>query len=355
MHITLFVPELLWPEPEERGTQDSAVCPALLALIAHAEIGRRPRRSLEATIGDALGFSARPAFADWRRRGESVPADDDGPWLCCDPVHLALHQDRLILADATRLAIGEDEAHALTAALNAEFGEDRNLGRFYAATPSRWYLAGAADSGVFAQTPPLSEVAGRSVGMLLSSDALPQTWRRAANAIQMLLHAHPVNRRREDEGRMTINALWFWGGAAAFPHPSAPPLPPVFDRLWADDPLALGAARTAGIAAEPLPEKAAGMFALSGKSHAVVLDALTEPVRYEDEAAYRQQLEGLERHWFAPLSAALKSGRISTLTLCAPTVYGTVELTAGKSDRWKFWRRTAPLSQLAGQLSKENP
>lgn len=355
MHITLFVPELLWPEPEERDTQDSAVCPALLALVAHAEIGRSSRRSLEATIGDALGFSARPAFADWRRRGESVSAGDDGPWLCCDPVHLALHQDRLILADATRLAIGEDEAHALTGALNAEFAEDRNLGRFFAASPSRWYLAGAADYGVFAQTPPLSQVAGRSVGMLLSSDALPQDWRRAGNAIQMLLHAHPVNRRREDEGRMTINALWFWGGAAASPDTAAPPAP-VFDRLWADDPLALGAARSAGIATDLLPETAAGMLATAaGKSHAIVLDALADPVRYEDGAAYRQQLEGLERHWFAPLSAALKSGRISTLTLCAPTVYGTVELTVRKSDRWKFWRRATPLSQLAGQLSKENP
>lgn len=352
MHITLFVPELLWPEPEECGTQDRAVCPALLALIAHAAVGRSPRRSLDTTIGDALGFSDRPAFADWRRRGESAPADDDGPWLCCDPVHLALHQDRLILADATRLAIGEDEARALTGALNTEFG---TLGRFSAASPSRWYLAGAADSGLFAQTPPLSEVAGRSVGMLLSSDALPQAWRRASNAIQMLLHAHPVNRRREDEGRMTINALWFWGGAAAIPHTSAPPLPPVFDRLWADDPLAVGAAHTAGIAAAPLPETAAGVLAPTGKSHAIVLDALADPVRYEDEAVYRQQLEALERNWFAPLSVALANGRISTLTLCAPTVYGTIEFTARTSDRWKFWRRTAPLSQLAGQLSKENP
>ena len=352
MHITLFVPELLWPEPEERGTQDSAACPALLALIAHTAVGRRPRRSLDATIGDTLGFSARPAFADWRRRGESAPADDDGPWLCCDPVHLALHQDRLVLADAARLAIGEDEAHALTGALNAEFGA---LGRFSAATPSRWYLAGAADSSVFAQTPPLSEVAGRSVGMLLSSDALPQTWRRASNAIQMLLHAHPVNRRREDEGRMTINALWFWGGAPTTPSSPATAAAPRFDRLWADDPLTLGAARTAGIAAAPLPETAAGMLAPTGKSHAIVLDALADPVRYEDESAYRLQLEGLERNWFAPLSAALADGRISTLTLCAPTVYGTIELTARKSDRLKFWRRTAPLSQLAGQLSKENP
>ena len=39
LRITLLVPELLWPEPEDREAWDGLVCPALATLLARGRPG----------------------------------------------------------------------------------------------------------------------------------------------------------------------------------------------------------------------------------------------------------------------------------------------------------------------------
>lgn len=349
MQLTLLVPELIWPEPDD-GTLDDLDCPALGTLLARSPRTSRPAQSFEATLADAFGQPEGAPYAAFRLLGESNTKIEVGDhyWLCCDPVHLRYHQEGLILADSGSFGITPEEAQVLAGELNRQLAD---VGRFHVATAGRWYLQLA--DGTLAhgfQTPPLSAVAGRRIDSLLPETAPARRLRTLLNEAQMLLHAHPINEQRESEGRLAINSLWLWGAGTLPARRESD-----FDGVWSTNPLALGLARAAGVPTHPLPVDAATLFdhAAPASKHLVVLDDLLGPVQYENGNAYRSALSSLEGHWFAPLRAALTSGRISQLRLEASTAYGVLVWDIRRSDQWKLWRRPQPLTTLAQKLAKE--
>jgi len=157
------------------------------------------------------------------------------------------------------------------------------------------------------------------------------------NEAQMLLHEHPVNAEREARGEPALNSIWFWGGgvmaAAKARH---------FSAVLGDDPLAQGLALAAGIPARSLPKDADSVLASLGDEGLalVVLDA-------PREAQLRERRAGLERDWFLPLLAALKSGRIGMLTLHLAGENRLLQVETVRSDLRYFWRLRKPLSAYA--------
>ena len=87
MQLTLFVPELIWPEPGDRETLDGIDCPALCTLLSRSRRTRRAPQSLEATLSDLFGQPPGAPYAAFRRLGEVHPMADTGAdagcWLCC--------------------------------------------------------------------------------------------------------------------------------------------------------------------------------------------------------------------------------------------------------------------------------
>jgi hypothetical protein len=286
--------------------------------------------------------------AAFRLLGESVvPADAaTARWIAADPVHLRFDQDRLFLASGAALAITAEEAASIACELNRYFVD---LGVFHVLCAERWYLRLAVGESVLERldAPPLSAVAGRSVERLLREITEEREIRKLLNEIQTFLHAHPVNRRREEKDLATINSLWLWGAGT----PPTPPVTTNFDGCWGTDPLARGLARAAGLSAHPVPENA---DALSGARPLVVLDDLSEPVCYENGADYRQALAALETRWFAPTWRALATGAIRRLRLVAPTAYGTLTWDLGRFAPWRFWRRPQTLAETVKALAGEN-
>ena len=356
MPLTLLIPELLWPEPEDRATQDALACPALATLLARAQFRRAPAVSYEAALCDAAGLPENAPYAALRRLGEADLGQDDlgsTTWLAADPVHLRFLQERLVLADPSQLALDTAEAEAILASFNRELGA---FGRFHLGDAGRWYFAPTDPALAHEHTsPPLSAVAGRSVERLLPSLGEAQAQRRLLNAAQLLLHEHPVNRARADAGTMTVNALWLWGGGA-LPRSEgrAAPLSLPFDTLGSADPLARGLARAAGIQTEDRPAGADALLTrLPPDARAlVVLDDLAAAVQYESGDAYRTALTRLDAAWFSPLLAALRAGRLrGGLTLLAPTVYGLLEWRLGRPASWAFWHRAKPLAAWARELA----
>lgn len=356
MQLTLLVPELIWPEPDDHDALDALACPALNTLLARSRLTRRPPQSLEATLIDTFGLPEGAPYGALRLLGEDDEngvagglAGDTG-WMCADPVHLRFQQNQLILADSGSFTLELDEAQAIAGALNAHFS---GLGRFHVAAADRWYLQLAATSGLEhpeqLDVPPLSAVAGRRVEQQLPSSPQTANLRRLLNEAQMVLHGHPVNAARERAGRLPINSLWLWG-AGTLP----PTLASRFDGVCSSQPLALGLGRAAGIPTQAVPPDAATLLAVSAReSHPlVVLDALLGPVQYQDDDAYRAALLSLETNWFAPLRQALTSGRITRLHLEASTAYGALRWASGRADQWKLWRRAQPLTDLALALAK---
>ena len=359
MQLTLLIPELIWPEPDDRDAFDDLDCPALNLLLARSRMTRRPPQSLEATLADAFGHAEGAPYAAFRLLGETADAQvptvaDNACWLCSDPVHLRFHRESLILADSGSFDITLEEAQSLTDELNHHFSAVGPVVHFHAATADRWYLQLDSHASLdHFEAPPLSAVAGRSVERLLTASSHAQNLRQLLVDAQMLLHAHATNQKRECEGRMPINSLWLWG-AGILPQRVESP----FDGVWSTNPLALGLARAAGVPAHPAPADANTLFAHAARDtcHLVVLEDLLAAVHYENGEAYRVALagpNGLEKRWFAPLRKALANGRITDLCVEATTAYGALDWQCRRSDQLKLWRRPQPLGKLAQHLAKE--
>lgn len=338
MRLTLLIPELIWPEPGDRDTFAGLELPHLNTLLARGHLTRNAAPSFEAALADIFGLAMPVPYAALRLLGEGE-APGNHAWACADPVHLRLHQERLLLADGATLDIAMTESTALADALNRNFTD---LGEFRVAAPDRWYLRLATDASF--EVPPLSEMTGRRLQQQLPEEK-PTAWlRKLLNEAQMLLHLHPANETRTNAGRMPINSLWLWG-PGRLPATLAAP----FDQAFGDDPLTLGMARCAGIPTQAPPT---GFNALPDNAgHVlVVLADLMRAVQYEDADAWRERMAALEHDWFAPLLAAVRKGSV-TLDLRASTIYGQLGWEVSRGDAWKFWQRPRPLQDFARQLS----
>lgn len=200
MRLTLLVPELIWPEPNDQLTLGKLTAPGFEWLTAHAEFSRLPRRAFEDTLADHFGLTDAP-FGALRLLGETGKRQaEEGHWLCADPVHLRFHHERIVLADAGAFELELDEAQAITASLNSEFAD---IGRFHVATARRWYLQ--LNATVNEKFAPISTIAGRRLDSDLTDKNGPLN--RWLNEVQMFLHGHPVNERRQAEGKPAVNSV----------------------------------------------------------------------------------------------------------------------------------------------------
>jgi hypothetical protein len=348
MHCHLLVPDLFWPEREFTDAYRELGLPALERLLSR---GRRTRadaapgeeNSAEAWLCRHFGVE-RQGQVDWPVAPYSLLADGGEPgahyWLRADPVHLKLEGNRVVLADSGVFPVSQREADGLVGELNAHFAAEGMV--FSAPRRDRWYLRLASAPAL--ETTPLPEAVGKSIEALLPRGGDGQTWRARLNLIQMLLHNHEVNEKREAAGTLRINSIWLWGGGLLQGGLSAP-----FKSLWSTDAFATGLAQAARVAAQPLPEDAAGLLraAASEGVMLVVLDGLRRAAQYGDAHAWRAGLEQLERDWFAPLLQALTGERIGMLSLHALGPGGALSAEVTHGDLRRFWRRVQPLAHWA--------
>lgn len=353
MQLTLLIPELIWPEPDDTDALQDINCPSLLNVLARSQRALRDPQSLEATLTDLFGHGENAPYAALRRLGETGNAleTERTHWLCADPVHLRLMQERIVLADSRQFGIELDEAQTLASALNEHLGD---VCHFHVGAADRWYLQVKETAlQIVLDTPPLSAATGRNVERLLPETLEARPLRKLHTEAQMLLHTHPVNTAREAAGRMPINSLWFWGAGVLPARKDDDSCR--FDGVWSVNPLAVGLARAAGVKAHPAPIALANLLehAAPESEHLVVLEDLLAPVQYENGEDYRAALIDLEHRWFAPLRAALMSGKIKHLTIAAPTAYALLHWESRRSDQWKFWRRPQTLQTLAKELASQ--
>lgn len=333
VHLTLLVPELIWPEPDDQRAFGRLVAPGFGWLAARARRERHPRRAFETALAAACGLAGAPC-APLRLLGEGDEAARAGFWLCADPVHLRFHSDRIALADAGAFDLDDDEAGALVAALNAEFAD---LGEFLVGDARRWYLR--LHVAVDHPAEPISAVAGRRV------DGQPLPLTRRLNEIQMFLHGHPVNEKRQAAGHPAVNSVWLWGGGTL---PTAAAAP--FSAIFADHPLAAGLASHAGMPLHRRPDNLAALPGQAGERPLVVLDELLPRVACDDGDGWRAAFAKFDADWLAPLVNRLGKG-VDRVSLLAPTVYGELHYTLTGGDRWKFWKGSRPLADTARELA----
>ena len=340
MHLHFLIPGLLWPTEHYKAALKDARLPALAALLGRGRPGWQAPVSREAWLSGHFGLNPAP-LAALRLAGETEGDPGRDGWLCADPVQLSFTQQGLMLADASTLDLGMEEAIAIIDSLNREFPD---LGQFHAASPEHWYLRPAHPVTLVSHR--LAEVVGRRVDRFLPGGPDGMAWRRHFNEIQVLLHTHAVNEAREAAGRPKVNSVWFWG-EGALPDAAAPS---TFDAVITNDILARGFARQAGLT----PRATGDGLVLDAGRTLTMVDSLLRPALYSDLDAWCDALQAFDRDWLAPALAALRAGRLSRLSLTGLGDRASMALDLTRRDLWKFWRPARPfpsfdIPDLSGQ------
>jgi hypothetical protein len=335
MHLELVVPALF-------PAQGAPSLPALELLLARARRSHGDAGNLEDWLAGAFGFEDGrvPAGALTALAGGLAPGPQT--WLRADPVHLRADRDRLILVPSQAFTVNAEEARALAGALAPLLAGKFSL---HPLAPDQWSVRVEDEdefvrrNGIAAEARAPVELAGADVDPHLP----PRAWLPLLTEIQMALYEHPVNTAREQRGDPVINSVWLWGAGK---------LPTAAGGSWqsvgAENSVALGLARLAGIR-HRAPGAGAGEWlgrAPEDGRHLLVLDGLRGAQALGDVDGLARRLQALEEMWFAPLLAALKSGRIGMLTLHVPEAGAAFE--AARNDLRHFWRRSRPLASYPG-------
>lgn len=327
MKCHVLIPNLFWPDPVFRIEP----LPHLETMLSRGERLISEGHCLEEWLCRA--FLVRKQ-EDWPVAPLTLgsKAEDLDYWLRADPVHLQLRRDHLVLLGADMLAISETEAAAIIAALNRHFESDALL--FASENPAAWLMR--LPEPPHLSTSPLSDVLGRDVDPFLPKGVDAMRWNHVLNEIQMLLHNHPVNEKRELEGRLPINSVWFWGGGISPDVRRSP-----FASISSENQLARGLCRQTDTPFHPVPRDARSWLSTLDEEgeHLVILENLVLPSRYGDGNEWDARLKALETDWFAPLHEALREGLTLTLSDSEKGMHFELD----RLDLWKFWRKNRPL------------
>ena len=157
-----------------------------------------------------------------------------------------------------------------------------------------------------------------------SRSALP--WYQLINEMQMFLHAHEVNQKRQTDSQLPINSLWCWGAGDFLP-------PQLQKHIWyCDDNLMQAYGRRSGILDQPVKNIALADF----YQDALIVDfSIMQALKSTVDQDPSSLLAEIERQIFKPLLKAVIKGQVD-LRLRAGYDF---DLLLTRRSWLKFWRR----------------
>lgn len=328
MKLSLLIPGLATPGLAKSGWFNDLSLPALQWCLSRAHRSALVASDALPWLQQTLGVQSCVTL------GLDLPGAPAGFWLRADPVHLRVDRDRLLLSDTHLQDLTLAEAQSLVASLNAFLAEDG--WQLHAPHPLRWYLRLDKDPELGFTA--LDRVTGDDIHPHLPAGTGALAWHQRLNEIQMLLYTHPVNDARDAAGKPMVSSIWPWAGG----YSPVAPLEVAPFALYGERPEVAGLTASAPV----VPELA---DILSANQPAVVwLDQLRAPLASGDGYAWQQALLQMEAQWLAPAVAALRSGKLSELTLLLPDPDAGFSASVSRRSRLAFWKRTQPFTRLLG-------
>ncbi len=205
--VTLLLPELL---PDGDPLQEYSQYKFLQRLHTEAKPADSLSSCLESAVlkwfhGNNAPQQNCAAMLGYRLDHSSATAS--GQCYRADPVYQQMDINHAVLADRSLIDVCDTESKAIIDDLNQHFTDDGV--RFENGGDGRWYCFFETELTV--ETIPPGTAAGRNVSLVMPTGAGARRWRGWLAEIEMLLHAHPVNVARAEQGRTVINSLWLWG------------------------------------------------------------------------------------------------------------------------------------------------
>ncbi|PLX85155.1 MAG: cofactor-independent phosphoglycerate mutase [Desulfuromonas sp.] len=127
-------------------------------------------------------------------------------------VNLVAHYGRLYMGDFSAGHITTPEARELVEALEEEYGGGEF--RFYPGVSYRHLMVWKGGKEKLTFSPP-HDLSGQGVEDHMPKGDGADQLIHLMNASQLLLHNHPVNKKREAQGEATANSIWLWGHGRA--------------------------------------------------------------------------------------------------------------------------------------------
>lgn len=338
-HLDILLPFSLPPAEMAPDLLRSLKTPVLATLLARAQTP---------TVQDFDAFSRALPHESWLARQFSVAhsqADNNSPqlavaamqtfnftagggyWFMMQPVHIHIARDHLVLTDQRRLDLAEQESRALFATAKPLFQETgRTLLYGDAHT---WFVRADDWADLLTSTP--DAACGHNVDIWMPkdpNDTHDRAWRKLQNEVQMHWHTHAVNEQREFCRAEPINSVWIWGGAASAPQSRSSRYTHVF-----------GLSKAYGqFAANHMQHCTAdGVIASKPERGLLMLDELISAGLAQDWSHWLEQMHALEANWFTPLLAAMRAGKITSMSLMLTHNTKLSEIRITRNSLRKFW------------------
>jgi hypothetical protein len=346
MSYFVVVPGALIPASIAPPLLARAKLPLLMRWLTHARM-----ETLQRLAGDGaahldwlwtkFGGIGQPVTAPyaWRalNRASAIEVPSELPLWQADPVHFAFARDHmLVTALDAKDEFTADESRALaTDAAALVTGFDATLRVLDA---SHWFLS-------FDPPWPLKAVAydaalGQSAERVLPSGEAAGRWRKLLTEIQISWHQHPVNERRENDGKRTINGVWLHGGGSWQALPKRP-----FDAVATRDATICGWALASGLPPNALLDD--GTKPARVPAALVYWPDLCRRAGQEDWDGWLEVLTRFDTEVAGHVEHAFASGFGEvTLVLAGREAVRCVVLR--ESDRLRFWRNNA-LTKIFGE------
>ena len=244
--------------------------------------------------------------------------------LLAQPVHLSLQRDSFALDSL--LELSGEEYLSLTTHLNNFFIEEgltfipsSTQQYWYLKTSSAWQLTTASVQTAFHQNIQAWMPQGQDASKL----------RQIINQVQMLLHEHPLNLRRSQQGVLEINSIWF-SRNSAFEQVDMV-LPQQNTVLIGQNALIKAISETYKL---PYFADISGAINAGAKDVIMLFDH-TNSVSWDD------------------IYNAVRARKIQQMTAHFPIVNSTLQVSLMSLDCWKFWRKPSSFESIFSILSKQ--
>ncbi len=255
----------------------------------------------------------------------ALQASTKGQSLCFRPVHLKADINNAIVFPIDE---NHEDVDIIINGLSDFFKQDCDIEK----RPDQSWLMTLKTVRPVDGVPHYLSALGKKVTHYLQQAKSNLDWFKLFNEMQMFLHQHAVNQRRQQNGQLLINSLWCWGADDYQGEKS-------IDRQWFSDEADLAAlGELLGAAVHPFSDLKTGALNQS----AIIIDlSLLKALKQDPDADLTAVLARLEQQCFAPM---LKSKVDITLHTAAG-----LNLHYRPSREWQFWKKPVSLLDLQGQ------